>query len=287
MDVKFELSLANYKKSVEPLLMEREASNNLMLGILDRLASDSDSYKEGFHLGLVEQNGETIYAFLQTSTNNWILADVNHVHNKVIRKVAAFLHDTNVGVPGVLGPTEKVEVFKNEWEKLTQSQATIEMKQLIYQLDQVNEIPETKGQLHEAKPKDHPLVKKWLTQFGVAVSENISKEDADKIAQSFICNRTLYFWVVDGKPVSMVNRSRKTKNGATLNAVFTPDEYKRNGYATAAVAKLSEKLLKDGFQFCSLYTDLANSTSNSIYKKIGYYEVASSIVYTFNNRPHS
>ncbi|MGP4106226.1 GNAT family N-acetyltransferase [Virgibacillus sp. L01] len=286
MDIKLEVSLANYKKSVESLLMEREASNNLMLGILDRLANDSDSYKEGFHLGLVEQNGETIYAFMQTSTNNWILADVGNVHNNVIRQVAAFLYNRNVVVPGVLGPTEKAEIFKKEWERLTQLQATIEMKQLIYQLDQLNEISETKGELHEAKPKDRTLVKKWLMQFGVAVSENISEEDADQMAQSFISNRTIYFWVVEGNPVSMVNRSRKTKNGATLNAVFTPEEYKRNGYATATVAKLTEKLLKDGFKFCSLYTDQANSTSNSIYKKIGYYEVASSIVYTFNNRHH-
>lgn len=287
MDIKFEISLANYKKYVESLLMQREASNNLLLGILDRLANDSDSYKEGFHLGMVEENGETTYAFMQTSTNNWILADVGNVYNNVIRKVAAFLHDSNVVVPGVLGPTEKTEIFKNEWEKLTQSKATIKMKQLIYQLDQLNEIPETKGQLCNAKPKDHPLVKKWLIQFGVAISEYISEEDADQMAHSFISNRTLYFWVVEGNPVSMLNRSRKTKNGATINAVFTPDEYKRNGYATASVAKLTEKLLKDGFQFCSLYTDLANSTSNSIYKKIGYYEVASSIVYTFNNRLNS
>ncbi len=287
MDIKFEVSLANYKKSIESLLMEREVSNNLMLGILNRLANDSDSYKEGFHLGLVEQNGETIYAFMKTSTNNWILADVGNVHNNVIRQVAAFLYNSNVVVPGVLGPTEKAEIFKDEWEKLTKTQATIEMKQLIYQLEQVNKISETKGELHEAKPKDRPLVKKWLMQFGVAASEHISEENADQMAHSFISNRTLYFWMEEGKPVSMVNRSRKTKNGATLNAVFTPDEYKRNGYATAAVAKLTEKLLKDGFKFCSLYTDQANLTSNSIYKKIGYYEVATSIVYTFNNKQHS
>ncbi|MBP1948925.1 GNAT family N-acetyltransferase [Virgibacillus litoralis] len=287
MDVKFELSLENYNNNVESFLLEREASNNLMLGILDRLTNDSDSYKKGFHLGLVEEDGELIYAFMQTSTNNWILADIDYVHNNVIRKVAAFLWESRVSVPGVLGPTEETEIFRNEWERLTHTHATINMRQLIYQIDQVNIIPETKGQLHQAKPQDRPLVKNWLIQFGVAASENISEEDADQMAQSFICNRTLYFWMVDGKPVSMVNRSRKTKNGATLNAVFTPDEWKRNGYATAAVAKLTEKLLEDGFQFCSLYTDLANSTSNNIYKKIGYYEVGSSVVYTFNNRHHS
>lgn len=82
----------------------------------------------------------------------------------------------------------------------------------------------------------------------------------------------------------MVNRSRKTKNGATINAVFTLDEYKRNGYATSSVAALSTKLLVEGARFCSLYTDADYPTSNRIYKKIGYYEVGTSVVYEFTTK---
>ncbi|OZU86959.1 GNAT family N-acetyltransferase, partial [Virgibacillus indicus] len=55
--------------------------------------------------------------------------------------------------------------------------------------------------------------------------------------------------------------------------------FKKKGYATSTVAHLSQKILDEGFQFCSLYTDSTNPTSNSIYKKIGYYEAGSSIVY--------
>src|SRR5699024_8462530 len=89
-------------------------------------------------------------------------------------------------------------------------------------------------------------------------------------------------WLVDGHPVSMVNKARRMRNGATINAVFTPDEHKRKGYATNAVAALSQKLLDAGFVFCSLHTDLANPTSNNIYRKIGYYAAGTSIVYKFD-----
>jgi predicted GNAT family acetyltransferase len=55
-----------------------------------------------------------------------------------------------------------------------------------------------------------------------------------------------------------------------VNAVYTPPEQRRKGYATAAVAALSGMLLAAGKDFCCLYTDVANPTSNSIYRKIGY-----------------
>ena len=61
-----------------------------------------------------------------------------------------------------------------------------------------------------------------------------------------------------------------TPNGIRINTVYTPPEYRQNGYATACVAAISQKLLDRGYKYCFLYTDLSNPTSNSIYRKIGY-----------------
>ena len=52
--------------------------------------------------------------------------------------------------------------------------------------------------------------------------------------------------------------------------MYTPPEYRRKGYASSCVAALSKTLLDKGYQYCFLFTDLANPTSNSIYQKIGY-----------------
>ena len=101
----------------------------------------------------------------------------------------------------------------------------------------------------------------------------ITEQRASLLACSYLDNASVYLWKVRNQAVSMVNKSRQTKHGATINAVFTPDKFKRNGYATNAVAALSQKILDDGLKFCSLYTDRGNPTSNSIYKKIGYKEV--------------
>ncbi|MFD2044360.1 GNAT family N-acetyltransferase [Ornithinibacillus salinisoli] len=281
MKVKLETSLHTYMEKVEGLLLKNEANNNLMLGLLDRGFNNVNAYQEGVHLGIVENDNEIIYAFMQSPPNHWILADVDQLEENVIESIVLFLFENNYDVPSVLGPNDAVEKFVESRAHLTGKRAHVQMNQLIYQLDEVKVPPNLNGTLKQAKDKHKTLIAKWLYQFGVEANMYISRLKAETMATSYIDNRTIYLWEVDGKVVSMVNNSRKTKNGVTLNAVYTPDKYKRNGYATSAVAALSRKLLADGYKFCSLYTDAANPTSNSIYRKIGYYEIGSSIVYEY------
>ncbi|MUK90695.1 GNAT family N-acetyltransferase [Ornithinibacillus sp. L9] len=283
MEVRLEKSLHTYMELVEDLLLKNEATNNLMLGLLDRGHNNAAAYQEGVHLGLVEEGNEVIFAFMQTPPNHWILADVNHVDEQVIKAVVQFLYREGLDVPSVLGPNEEVETLVTAWSGLSKKKAEVEMEQLIYQLDHVNVTPDETGKLIQATSEHKSIIAKWLYQFGVEANMYISRLKAETMATNYTDNRSIYLWVVDGKPVSMVNNSRKTKNGVTINAVFTPDRFKRKGYATSAVAALSKKLLEDGFKFCSLYTDAANPTSNSIYRKIGYYEIGSSIVYQFES----
>ena len=56
--------------------------------------------------------------------------------------------------------------------------------------------------------------------------------------------------------------------------MYTPPEKRGSGYASACVAALSQQLLDEGFSFTSLFTDLANPTSNQIYMNIGYQPLA-------------
>ena len=61
------------------------------------------------------------------------------------------------------------------------------------------------------------------------------------------------------------------------------------GYASALVAALSRELLASGRRAIFLTTDLANLTSNSIYRKIGYRPVADHFHFDFRTarRPDS
>ena len=277
MKIIFASSVKEYLHKVEGLLLKKEACNNLMLGILDRLVT----HKADCHLGYVEEDGEVVYAFMQTPPNNWILADTDFVNKDIIKAIAAFLHQNKMDVPGVLGPDINSKVFAKEFGRKIYKNASVHMNQLIYQLDKVQMEPAANGNLIHAAGKDLTLITDWLFQFGQEANENISRAQAEQMAAKFIKNQSLHLWTVNGKKVSMANTSRKTRHGASINAVYTPDQFKRKGYATSAVAALSQRLLEEGFQFCSLYTDRKNPTSNGIYQKIGYYEVGTSIVYHF------
>ncbi|QGS69639.1 GNAT family N-acetyltransferase [Oceanobacillus sp. 143] len=263
MKVSFATSVTDYINKVESLLLEKEACNNLILGLLGNL-------QEGLtasNLGYVESDGKVIYAFMQTPPSNWILADVENVEKLVLKEVANFIYDNELEVPGVIGPDSCVKSFINAYENLSEQKAKLHMNQLIYQLDEVKIGLNNNGQLIHANEADYSLIKSWIMQFGIEANEVVSEQKASQMARIFLENQSIYLWKVEEQAVSMVNKSRQTKNGATVNAVFTPDKFKRNGYATNAVAALSLKLLDDGFQFCSLYTDRANPTSNSIYQK--------------------
>jgi predicted GNAT family acetyltransferase len=80
----------------------------------------------------------------------------------------------------------------------------------------------------------------------------------------------------------MAAKTRPTINGISISFVYTPPQFRDNGYATACVAKLTQTLLSSGYKFCALYTDLTNPTSNSIYKKIGYNPIQDVNSYLFS-----
>ena len=56
---------------------------------------------------------------------------------------------------------------------------------------------------------------------------------------------------------------------ARIGPVYTPKEHRGHGYASRAVAEVSQLLLDRGVR-CCLFTDQANPTSNRIYESIGY-----------------
>ena len=62
--------------------------------------------------------------------------------------------------------------------------------------------------------------------------------------------------------------------------VYTPPGQRGRGYAEACVHALSQHLRDSGYR-AALYTDLANPTSNSIYRRIGYRAVAEVLRYRF------
>jgi predicted GNAT family acetyltransferase len=135
------------------------------------------------------------------------------------------------------------------------------------------------GALRRMEDRDTDLIMEWMTGF---IRETGALGPAERVARPILEQRKFYLWDYDG-PRCVVAAARETPHGACVNAVFTPEEYRRNGYATAAVAALTKMLLASGKQFCCLYTDVANLTSNAIYHRIGYRPVREDVELIFED----
>jgi predicted GNAT family acetyltransferase len=140
------------------------------------------------------------------------------------------------------------------------------------------------GHLRSARNDEVDLMADWIFNFSVDAHVPADAAEARASAEWRIGSGDMFVWEVDAQPVSLAVKSRPSSHGITVGLVYTPCALRNRGYASACVAALSQQLLDAGWEFCSLYTDLANPTSNSIYQRIGYRPVCDSNEYDFNAR---
>ncbi|MDT0159116.1 GNAT family N-acetyltransferase [Bacillus sp. AG4(2022)] len=265
-----------FLQRTERFLLKREAENNLPLGLLYQAAEPDSPYKNPF-LALAEREAEIIAALIMTPPH-YLIWSAGDIPDEAAALVLRELFERNISFPGIVAPKETARKAEAEWKKLTGAGSETVMDQRIYILEKVNDLPYAGGTLSLASEKDEELAAGWISDFSRATPENtLSIEEGRKKARQFISERSLYLWLEDGRPVSMAKKARPTKHGVVVNLVYTPDEERKKGYASACVAALSRELLKS-YKFCSLYTDLANPTSNHIYQEIGYKPAADSVM---------
>lgn len=91
-----------------------------------------------------------------------------------------------------------------------------------------------------------------------------------------IARSEMFLWTIDGRPVASAGFAPTTPAGdaGRINAVFTLEEERGKGYASACVAALSQRLLNRGWRHCLLFADRNNATTTGIYRRLGYREIA-------------
>lgn len=277
-------SVQLFLEKTERFLETNEAANNLPLGLLYGLRQKE---KQGeaitnVYLGVVDDDlGNTVLVVLLNSMNLIVSGDsASSEIEPAARMMARNLYEAGRDVPGVVGEQRIAEYIASEWTSITSKALYYTMNQRIYRLDRVEPIRVSQGKLRLAEAADAERVADWIYGFAEEIRDPMSKETALAKARENIAGSTLYIWD-HGGPVSMAKKSRPTRNGIVLSLVYTPSSYRNKGYASSCVAALSRLLLEEGYQFCSLYTDLSNPTSNDIYQKIGYRPVLDSVMYRF------
>jgi len=262
-----------------PQLMEGEERNSLILSIAGRLEAGA-SYGEESPLFLtVEEGGQLIAAALRTPPYNLVI-HCEEGRPDALEAIAERVLELDPDLPGVIGIAETAGRFARIWAERTGKTAVKAMSQRLYSLRRVIPPVGVPGRMREAGKDDFDLLIEWFGAFHAEATPGDPVSDPRRIVERVMATGKIVLWD-DSGPVSMAGSSRGTPNGATISAVYTPPEQRGNGYASACVAALSRMLLDEGKSFCTLFTDLANPTSNKIYQRIGYRPVIDYAMYSF------
>ena len=283
MNLQTFLSAGEFLETARPTLETNEAANNLMLGLVLTVQRYPERYEIQPFFGVVLEQKRVQVAALMTPPHNLVVYSAPESDAApAFDLLAAGLRRDGWPVPGVIGPSQAALDFAAAWLALTGEPSQLNMHERLYELRRVAPPPPTPGEMRLAGSNDLDLVARWMFEFNQEAlpDETVTMDEARKHVSNRIGEGTYYLWE-DGTPVALAGHGRHTPHGCSIGPVYTPIEFRRRGYATALTAALSQLMLDSGKQFTTLFTNLANPTSNSIYMKIGYQPVCDFDLYRF------
>jgi len=264
-------------------LAAREAEHNLFFGITSQIRSAPELFavdRPTFAV-VVDRGGNVVAASMRTPPNNQVLSQIDD------HQAVDLLADALAGeqLPGVLGPKEAAERFATRWADRARTTARLDVAERIFRLERV--VPPAcpaGGRWRLAGISDRDLIAGWITAFHEeATPGQPPVSDPEAVAERWVQGiyRRMYLWEDGGRVVCMVGAGGQTPNGMRIGPVYTPPDARGRGYASTLTAATSQDQLDGGHRFCFLFTDLANPTSNKIYRAIGYEPVCDVDMYRF------
>src|SRR5579859_298367 len=271
MDVMRWATGGDFLRRAEAFLMTHEVVNCVPLGIANQLRLYPKHFKRPPYLATIEHDGDVLAAAVMTPPNHLLLSFTES--QAALNLLAADVANFDPATAGVSGAAPYIQWFAEQWQSLTGVTFQRIMPERLYQLTQVKQPAGIPGAARRASGSDRELLIEWMTAFDLEAFGTLSANVGERVDTYFeMSTRGIFLWE-DGAPVSLAAFGCFTPHGARIGPVYTPPDKRGHGYASAVTAQLSQHLLDSGRDFCCLFTDLANPTSNHIYQTIGYVPV--------------
>lgn len=229
-------------------------------------------------VAVYDDNDELVGAVMRTPPANICLSELP---SAAIEPLVETMLRHCPDAPGVVGTVDQADAFAHNWSTRTGCELTAGMRQRIHRLDEVV-LPTrpVSGKARLARQDERWSLIEWSEAFVAEVEHNSPGNPAGPGVDARLAEDRAYVWDDDG-PVSYVGISHNLAGVVRVGPVYTPPAERGKGYASWLVTACSQGALDAGARQCSLYTDLANPTSNKIYAAVGYVPVSDVIVYRF------
>jgi ribosomal protein S18 acetylase RimI-like enzyme len=267
-------SRAEFEAAAGQLLRSDPVRHTVPLTVLDALSQGGETtFGDGAPVfGWHESAaGGPDGAFLQTPPFPVLVAEIP------AGSAAGLIELLTAGNPGAVNLAESAAAeFSAAWAARTGGSTAVHLRMRLHRLaGLILPDPLPPGAARTAAEGDYDLLVKWSNDFHAetgAGRENADRTVADRLSYGGIC-----LWEDGGLPVSMAGLTRTVAGVARVAAVYTPPEHRRRGYAGAVTTAVTEQALTGGATEVVLFTDLANPTSNALYRRLGFRPVADRI----------
>lgn len=268
-----------FLRRAEAWLMQAEAENCLILGIAHDMAARGEHAKTGPYLMTIEAEDGVVGAALMTPPHDLLVSGLPAGAAEVL---AQYLAEIGAPLPGLAGPAPETSVLAECWAAKAGRSCRPSMTLRLYRCDRLLPPDYSPGHLRAAVDADVPLLTGWRQTYRreAGLGEKEEEEDHREVICRRIEQRQLFVWE-HGRPVCMACWGGETPHAVRVFLVFTPPDLRKQGYATSCVAALTGRLLDSGKTCCCLYADLANPTSNNVYRNLGYQPIGDSRVWRF------
>lgn len=202
--------------------------------------------------------------------------------NAAATALARALHARGEEVCAVNGADPGARVVAEEIARLTGRRAAVEQQERLHLLGDLTPPLGVPGRLRGATRDDVEVCLAWYAAFEVDAAAQAGRstshgplepQDAASMTIRLDQHRVWLWEDPDGRVVHLTAANAPAFGVARIGPVYTPSEQRGRGYASAAVAEVSRRLLALDARVC-LFTDPANPTSNRIYSALGFRPVA-------------
>lgn len=235
---------------------------NLISSVANSVASGARAY-EGYFWWVIKDEDSVVGVAIRTLPFGYVFSPMPR---EAVKTLLLSIAKEDSEASGFSGPKEVIY----EVEKLMNKKVIEDEGELIYTLDHLIE-PSVSGNIRVAKDNDFELMHSWMLEFSnetkVALfnMENVLRTNTEK--------GLLYLLEVKGEVVSLGGFHKPIeilgKKIGRVGPIYTPKQFRKNGYASQVTAFLSKLILNQG-AIATLYTQANNQTSNKIYQEIGY-----------------
>lgn len=273
METHHSLDVRSASDRVEWFLLAEPVRRNQFLTTLDRLL-DSPGSAEAQCWWATEGDAMTGFA-LQAATGSRAL--LTAVTSRAVESLAEIVHATTPGLSAVGGEAWAAAIFAGTWTDLSGGAAEPTDGERLYELQQLRTPQGIPGSGRQATLADVPTLADWHVGFcsdvGVEPWPNRLETMASRVAE-----REVWVWEHE-RPVAMASATRAIAGASRIAHVYTPPNQRGKGYGAAATAAATSDRLAEGAERCLLFTQLANGTSNGIYRRLGYRAIEERLVY--------